>query len=630
MKRRTKHIVAGILAAGVVAAILVALRTPEREASPASAVAARASAPPDARAARPAAEVRRRDPEPASGGHGFRAGDILRYRVWQERTVVLSAEPPAGLRTTLSGDLVVRVRDADPDGWAMGFEIADVRAAVAPLEGAEWTAREDLPQATAGEVLATVERSGRIRSIFFSGGMPAEGRNVWRDLLAEWQVVLPGDGDLAEWTSTEEDTTGEYVAHYSRKGEAGAAAIEKVKVEYTRVRSEGDADLARAASITGRIAIRLDPLPLRIEGDEMLVVDAEGVTRGASAHTAFVFERTAHARDEALAAAGGGMRRSSRDAAGTTIGAAEFSGAAALVRDGDLDIEEGAGPILAGIKGLDPKTPEAIEWMVRLVALLERSAETAREVLAALADPSTTDGEASLLLGALGAAGTEEAQRRLEGIFAGADWPAVRREAALIAFGQVESPVADVDASLIALHEEGGELSSGALLVLAAAGERVRERDPARHDGIRDYVAAFASRPGLSPAERIAALDAIGNIGMERTPLVVEEASLDPDPIVRSAAARALARTFDETADELLLQALRHDPSDEVKAAAAVAAGGVGRGARAEAVTQALAEYAAAAARARDADPARDFPDPSPVAYHDPDPDDREEARDRR
>ncbi|MBN1422787.1 MAG: HEAT repeat domain-containing protein [Planctomycetes bacterium] len=634
MKRSAKYLVAGLLAAGIAAAILVAVRGSDPRMIPAPAVAAARSAP-DARPARPAHAVRRADPEPAIEGHAFRAGDVLRYRVWQERTIALSAALPesgadaegpqtAGLRALFSGDLVVRVRDADPDGWVMGFEVADVRAAVAPLEGDAWTEREDLPQAVSGEVLASMERSGRIRGLFFPDGLTVECRNIWRDLLAQWQIVLPDDADQTEWTAIEEDTTGEYVAHYVRQGEGEETAIEKAKTEYTRMSGEGGTDLARTAAVAGTIAIRLDPLPVRIEGDEMLVVEAEGVTRGANARTVFVFERTSYARDEGLAAAGGSMCRALHGAAGTTIGAAEQADGATLAAADEGDVEGALRALLAGLDGLDPKTPEAIDRMVRLVAILERFPQAAREVLAALADPSATDGEAALLLGALGAAGTEEAQRALEGIFTGADWTEARREGALIAFGQVESPIPDIDGSLISLYEDGGDLSGSSLLVLAAAGERVRERDPVRHEMIRDYVAANAGRLGLSPAERIVALDAIGNAGMERTPPVVEEAFLDPDPIVRCAAARALVRTFDATADELLIQAIRHDPSEEVRAAAADAAGRDEGALRGPAVEQALAEYVSAseAARERDADPPTVFPDPDRVAYHDSDPDD--------
>ena len=51
----------------------------------------------------------------------------------------------------------------------------------------------------------------------------------------------------------------------------------------------------------------------------------------------------------------------------------------------------------------------------------------------------------------------------------------------------------------------------------------------------------------------------------------------DPDAIVRSAAVRAVTRTHDRTADEILLEAIRMDPAAPVRAAAvdmAVESGG--------------------------------------------------------
>ena len=74
------------------------------------------------------------------------------------------------------------------------------------------------------------------------------------------------------------------------------------------------------------------------------------------------------------------------------------------------------------------------------VEAIKRDDGAVAAVLEKLAGASCSQDEASLLIGALGAAGTAAAQDGLEEIITAEDSPVERKEVALFAFAEVESP----------------------------------------------------------------------------------------------------------------------------------------------------------------------------------------------
>jgi hypothetical protein len=202
-----------------------------------------------------------------------------------------------------------------------------------------------------------------------------------------------------------------------------------------------------------------------------------------------------------------------------------------------------------------------------LIEILRRAPDTANLLANRLRGESCRDGEAKHLLGILGAAGTEEAQRELLEILGDVEAGGGRRELAVVALVQVERPVPAVDDTLLRLSRGRGRLSRTALLVLADVGRKVEEDAPRRGRVIRHEVET-AARGARTIGERTLALDALGNLGADRILPVVADGLAHRERRIRKAASRALLRVRSREADEILARAAREDPDPVVREAA--------------------------------------------------------------
>src|ERR1035438_3370674 len=148
----------------------------------------------------------------------LRKGDILVYRFHQDRSIQVQGRSFGGILTkgatnesvTLhiaqDGDFVVNVYDETKKGWTVGFSVEKAAlkmtsgGAVAPADGSAAGLRS--------EILAFVEKSGRIGKMTAQTNTSPETLNHWRDILSRWQTVLPSRPADRSWKQTEEDGTG--------------------------------------------------------------------------------------------------------------------------------------------------------------------------------------------------------------------------------------------------------------------------------------------------------------------------------------------------------------------------------------------------------------------------------------
>ena len=523
----------------------------------------------------------RLDTEEKTHGLGFSPGDILHYRFERRRELTIAAMAAPGsdgpdseaqsvsLVDITSGILSLRVYEELAAGWMLGFEFSEVETIVESAEVPGLEPATELSQEMNVELLALLEPSGRFRKLVFPSAMGPDARNSVKDLLALFQVILPGDESKTEWKTEEEDTTGTYLASYRRKKNENGTGIIKTRLGYTSVEAAetiGESMEAMTES-DGRTEILLDPLPVSIVGAQRLWITLDGPAQGMSSVVTCRFEREELARS--VYPSSGPAAERLLAAAGTTLRAEPRPESEALSLAADVpDTVE----ILRDIRGLinesGIESATAATAMAQLVEAIKRDDKAVVAVLEKLAEASCGEDEASLLIGALGAAGTVAAQDGLEEIITAGNSPVERQEIALFAFAQVESPREGIDETLRDIYEEKGELWNTSLLLLGAVGDRVRSSDPERFEMTADYLLE-AYRSAGERGERAAILESIGNLALEATPREVAEAYADTSDRIRRAAVRSLRRTFDSAAEEILLHAFESDTSEAVRAAAA-------------------------------------------------------------
>ena len=532
-----------------------------------------------------ARKVSRTQPRPVSEaethGLGYSRGDFLRYRFERQRDVSISAmatpsvEGLVGETQSLnmvdstSGILSLKVYEELEAGWALGFEFSEVKNVVTSDELADPMANENLQEEMNTEILVLVEASGRFSKVVFPASVGPDARNSMKDLLAHFQVILPGDQAKTEWKVEEQDTTGTYLASYRKNSKGHLVALLKTRLGYTYVEAPEATgqSLDSMTESSGQTEIQLDPHPVSIIAEQRLAIELNGLAQGVNSVITCRFERVDASRRSYPASAPATNHLLA--AAGTNLKADAQQGGGKLALDPDLpDTVEILRNIRIIIAESGIRSADATAAMVQLVEAMKRDDKAVAAALDKLAEDSCGKDEAALLIGAMGAAGTSAAQEALQRIITSESEPFERRETALFAFAQVESPIEGIDQTLREAYEEKSELWNTSLLLLGALGDRVRNTDPGRFEGTADFLLE-AYRAAGERGERAAALESIGNLGLEVTPPEIARAYADSSDRIRRAVIRSLRKTFDPAAEEILSHAFNSDPSETVRAAAA-------------------------------------------------------------
>ena len=519
--------------------------------------------------------------EQETHGLGYSRGDFLRFRFERQRDVTISAMATPSVEgmvgetqsvnmiDSTSGILSLKVYEELESGWALGFEFSEVRSIVKSSELGDPRSNENLQEEMNAEILVLVESSGRFAKVVFPASTGPDARNSMKDLLAHFQIILPDDHTQTEWEVEEEDTTGTYLATYRKNSEDHLVALLKTRLGYTYVETPEATgqSLDSMTESSGQTEIQLDPHPVSIIGEQRLSIELNGLAQGVSSVITCRFERvdashrsypaSAPATNHLLAAAGTNLKADAQQGGGKLALDPDLPDTVEILRNIRIIIAE------SGIRSAD-----ATAAMAQLVESMKRDDKAVAAALDKLAEDSCGKDEAALLIGAMGAAGTSAAQEALQRIITSESEPFERRETALFAFAQVESPIEGIDQTLRQAYEEKDEIWNTSLLLLGALGDRVRNTDPGRFEGTADFLLE-AYRAAGERGERAAALESIGNLGLEVTPPEIARAYADSSDRIRRAAVRSLRKTFDPAAEEILSHAFNSDPSETVRAAAA-------------------------------------------------------------
>lgn len=521
-------------------------------------------------------------PETAEVSLGLRKGDRLVYEFHQERSIEIRGSSFGGavtkgatnqsvaMQLVQAGDLIVNVYDENLKGWTVGFAVerATLKMSsgerVAPSDGSEAGLRS--------EVLVFVEKSGRIGKMTAPANVSPETLNHWRDILSRWQTVLASDAAARTWKRTEEDSTGTYVALYSRESAQTPASVRKQKQQYLSVHGASQKGFEARCKVNGTTVIELAPYQTSIEGHDQLTLLTPEIGGSINSEADYSFQLRKAAQETEVVAFGAEMARqlaggrsfswASTKAAGNQSGTVDVSKTTIEEQLANLDalLAEGKHGTTAELKILE-----------KIVALIKKDDSAVDAIVSRLSNPkSPQENElSSALIGMLGAAGTPKSQETLIGIVNTTEWPLEQRQMAIFSFAQVTEPTPAVDSWLQQLHKEDGDLANNSLLVLAAMGDRVREQSPERFNQISQYVIGAASTPGLAIDERVVGLDAIGNLGPQEVPQVVRDALAGEDALLREKALVSLQRMDCDTTTPMVRNALQSDSADSVRAVAA-------------------------------------------------------------
>lgn len=479
------------------------------------------------------------------------------------------APEPLGFAVAVRGRLHVAVYSEDADVWTLGFRLDKTQLQFKTDQAGRPDRTQDLEREMRAEVLVSMEKSGRIRDFVTPESMSVEASNFWIDLLASFQVELPAKAGEASWTANESDTTGDYIATYRRANPKKPGEIVKSKGEYVHL--HGQEEPPEAITFDASSAIELERVVRSIHGTEKLSLSSGGSEIESDVEVSF--ELVENAADPRILHRSRLVQDEIRDGARRVIGAAESP----------VSQEDGVPPVQTIATALDglialhrsggAGSADEAALMAKIVDLIRRDPAVVAVVLERLQSNEATDELAAVLLGALGAAGTEAAQSGLVEVFASANWDESRRFTALTALAQVEEPTPLVFESLEALRAEETELAANALLLLGAMGSRVRTSDPARFAEVRDELLELGSTlPGASDLEshrEVLILEALKNVRLESTPTFIERLYESGDDIARAEVVSYFEHTFDERANDILFRAIAQDPSESVRAAAA-------------------------------------------------------------
>jgi hypothetical protein len=518
-------------------------------------------------AAAPAAEApRAAAPGAPAARHGARvglprrqwsAGATYVYEIASTRALAMrrGAGPGQSRALALSGRLSISVVGPAPDG--AGSQLRLALNEIAPAGAGAALAGDAARLARA--FYAVAEPSGQLASFAFPRGITGAERATLKGLASALQVVVP-DPAAAAWRATEQDTSGEYEAAYDAYG----AAVHKAKERYVRAR--GPRGLApirdpSAYAVASSIDFELDGSgwPRTASEDETLTVTAGSMRVEARTRTTARLAAVEQTADLARIVA-------AEAPALTPEPEADEAGFASARRRADEGLVDGASyrTLLGDFASADVKLRN--HTIARMAALFRIQPDTAPQAAGAILRGELAAETTQRLIGALGGAGTAEAQRALASVL-GADQasPETRSDAAA-ALGMTKQPT---DASKQALIQAAGS-SDPALASTAAMGlgNLIKRMDEQGSGDPSDAITALIQRlaGAADDAERTQCLDALGNSGDPRALSAIEPYLASDAVPVRAAAVEALR--FMAGTDDRIAVALQ-DLAAQVRRAAA-------------------------------------------------------------
>lgn len=403
--------------------------------------------------------------------------------------------------------------------------------------------QESLAAAAATPVLVRLGARGDVRGYGFAAGLNGDQRNFLRGTLGLFAFEAPPAHGRA-WDAAAADTTGAFAAHYEvlPQRRAGEIAVRRTRVRYTAIagqdpvpehRLSGDATAhfatglgwLESAALHEGMTLALSLLDLWADSERtatIALLDARTVVSDVDLAAAWAHATApASGAGEAVGAyaAGSERRRWQEQLRGVTL---------------DELLAE-----LSRALGAQPADAEAVDRVFqRLQWFLQLDDRAAAQLGEQLATRQLGLEAAQVALGALGAAGTEAAQRVLVDVRADASLGADVRQAATIACLQLEKPNEALLAGMVADAGGDSDLRGPSMLVLGAVAPRA---GAPLADGRSPVAALLAMERGAAARGELSTwLLAVANCNPPEALPIAQRLLDDADASVRGAACVAL------------------------------------------------------------------------------------------
>ncbi len=500
----------------------------------------------------------------AASSPRFTPGREYRYDLDVTHRARLATETAAPEKSLLDyrvrGQWSVTFVGHEGDGGRYRVALSDVAIEVGGKDDGESELRSDL----ARPFWFDTDREGKITGLYFERAAGAESRGFLREAAASLQVVLKPE---PQWTSAEQDPTGEYESRYVRDGATGE--VRKSRARYLRMVTSGG---LRPVAEVGRIDTN-DDVRIRMTED--------GFLQSLSAHaTTDIQLRTGAGHIRTAAEVSAVLRGTSLQA--TFVGELERHAASVVRVDMAALLTPAATEETKRIAASNLLANASITELVHAAALAptatpqERGAAVARLSAAFLVRPSdartavTVARTSSPAIGAaivagLGGTHTAEAQVALVDLAASSGVAQSVRMNALAALALHEMPTRETVSSLGRLQRSSDpEVRSGAMLAAGNVARTMRRSDA---ETSRAIVATLLRQLGAATSDhdRVTLLRALGNAGDPGVLPLTRAATLPRNAaMVRVAAAASVRFVAGREVDDLLAQLLVTDPDPRV------------------------------------------------------------------
>lgn len=395
--------------------------------------------------------------------------------------------------------------------------------------------------------------------------MPSFVQGVVKWVIAAKQFVRTEGAD-STWMTEESDATGKYEARYSFET---AKSVRKEKLRYLEGASTGSVfpmPANRTEILQSKAIFTLDALGLvtALDVDEDTKVRPEGPLPEMLASTHLRLRLSGVTK---LAAMSNEWRSKFAKCEPSKL----EDPLPPSAKQADVDQAKIGGrsmsDFLTGLRGNAGSARKDVVERDRLyvgLAALMRQDDIARAD--AVARVKRGDHDSSLLVDALGSAGSPEAQGSLAELLADTRVDAKNKRGVSIALSLVQSPTKESQAALEALQTDS-ELGRQASYGLGAFAYQLRQTDPERSLALVNELISRL-KASTAPAEIQRYLEALGNAGHPGALPTLDEYLGSADPQIRAGAVRAMRRILGAEVDQRLATVMLRDPVPGVRQAA--------------------------------------------------------------
>jgi hypothetical protein len=509
-----------------------------------------------------------------------RAAGAGRQLTWTVALDVRMQQPtgqPGGHDTamTLTGELVATVSGVTKEGTAIAYELRRPQLQGTGFGQVSPADVKVVEQKLAHRFWITQQADGAARLLHFPRDLTFDARNLLLLLVTETELVRPAQ-PAPQWTTTERDGAGSYLAAYRQ---TSAREIVKHKLRYLAVDGMGAPADVKIDEAEGRYTLD--------EGGRVAAATIHnrariGVGIGG---TSLVTEMRLTLADLRVGEAPDLVGSLDHARADVETGPVVTQAASPEVQQARQDAELIKGVTLSHVLSTLGTDDADAQAGPQLEALFRQRPGDTRDAIAFVRQAPVPAGKK--VLQALGAAGSPAAQEALGQLATDEHAPTPQRVVAIAALVQTKHPTsAALDWLTRLLDAPEPKVRKEATFLIGAVGSACVETDPAAAARVEaELIRRYRAGKG---DERTDPLVGLGNLNTPGIVPVVAEALRDPSPRVRAVAAGALAAVQHPDADRLIATAMTDDRDPTVRSAAVRAAASRPIGPMADALAHAV------------------------------------------